>query len=315
MTEQELRAVVEGPAEMAGLQVENELTDLVVQDVAGHAGGLPLLSTALASTWERRRGEVLTLAGYLANGGVAGAVAGSAEAVFASFDEEGKEIARQVLIRLADQDEQGTLRGRRMPLSELAPSGAHRDATRAVVETLTARRLVATEDGYLEIAHEALLGAWPRLAGWLADDAVGRSVRRHVAPAAVEWDRNGRPMNELYRGARLDAAADWAASPQSGVSELEKEFLDAGVARSTAQLAEARGRGPTRGSRKAPNARVCCRVGRGARRSSSAIDTMPLIGYNWLPRNDHGPTRTFRRDVAALSRPASSINAALPRCV
>jgi hypothetical protein len=40
----------------------------VVRDVAGQAAALPLLSSALVGTWERRRGAALTLAGYLEAG-------------------------------------------------------------------------------------------------------------------------------------------------------------------------------------------------------------------------------------------------------
>ena len=67
MTETELRQVVEEPAAAAGLQVEPDLTDVAVRDVLGRTGALPLLSTALVETWERRaRTARLTLAGYLA---------------------------------------------------------------------------------------------------------------------------------------------------------------------------------------------------------------------------------------------------------
>ena len=67
-----------------------------------------------------------------------------------------------------------------------------------MVELLVARRLLAMDEEHLEIAHEALLTAWPRLARWLEDDAVGKAVRRHLAPAAHEWDSHGRPADELY---------------------------------------------------------------------------------------------------------------------
>ena len=85
MTETELRQVVEEPARVAGLAVEADLTDVAVRDVLGRSGALPLLSTALAETWERRRDGTLTLAGYLATGGVTGAVGRSAETAFASL--------------------------------------------------------------------------------------------------------------------------------------------------------------------------------------------------------------------------------------
>ncbi|HEX5968568.1 MAG TPA: WD40 repeat domain-containing protein, partial [Intrasporangium sp.] len=203
----------------------------------GRSGALPLLSTALAETWERRRDGVLTLAGYLASGGVTGAVARSAEAAYASLSAPGQELARRILVRLAEQDEHGTLRARRLPAAELALVGAAPTVTEEVIETLTARRLLARHDDRLEVTHEALLAAWPRLTAWLADDAVGRSVRRHLAPAAIEWDANGRPDDELYRGTRLEAAAEWAADPDSGPTEVERAFVEASVARAQAELA------------------------------------------------------------------------------
>ena len=245
LSEPELREVVEKPATAAGLDVEPELIDVVVQEVLGKTGALPLLSTALTGTWERRRGDTLTLAGYLASGGVAGAVARSAEEVYATFDEKGQGIARRVLVRLADQPDQrdpGSLQRRRMSLDELALTGADAATQHAVVEALVARRLLALDGDYLEIAHEALLTAWPRLAKWLEDDAADRAVRRHVAPAAQEWESHGRPTEELYRGARLDAAAEWVAQPDSDVTPLEREFIGAAVTQSESELEAVRAR-------------------------------------------------------------------------
>ncbi|MGZ5404625.1 MAG: nSTAND1 domain-containing NTPase, partial [Nocardioides sp.] len=242
LSETELRQVVEEPARAAGLAVEPDLTDVAVRDVLGRTGALPLLSTALAETWDRRRDGQLTLAGYLATGGVAGAVARSAETAFASLSEPAALLARRILVRLAEQDEHGTLRARRLPTAELSLVGADPAVTTHVVEVLVTRRLLARDGDHVEVAHEALLAAWPRLAAWLADDAVGRAVRRHLAPAAIEWDAHGRPDDELYRGTRLEAAAEWAADPDSGPTELERAFVERGVAQAQAELAAARDR-------------------------------------------------------------------------
>ena len=242
MTETELRQVVEEPARVAGLTVEPDLTDVAVRDVLGRSGALPLLSTALAETWERRRDGTLTLAGYLASGGVTGAVARSAENAFASLSEEGSSWRDGSWCGSPSRTSRGRLRARQLPVAELALVGADPALTEQVVETLVARRLLARDGDHLEVAHEALLTAWPRLAAWLADDAVGRAVRRHLAPAALEWAAHGRPDDELYRGTRLEAAAEWAADPDSGPTELEREFVEAGVAQAEAELMAARER-------------------------------------------------------------------------
>ncbi len=53
----ELRRVVELPAGRVGLRVERELADVLVDDVEGEPGALPLLSTALLELWQKRQGE------------------------------------------------------------------------------------------------------------------------------------------------------------------------------------------------------------------------------------------------------------------
>ena len=53
----------------------------------------------------------------------------------------------------------------------------------------------------VELAHESLAHAWPRLRSWLDEDVEGHRVMRHLALTADEWDTMGRPDSELYRGA------------------------------------------------------------------------------------------------------------------
>ncbi|RYP88931.1 hypothetical protein EKO23_00375 [Nocardioides guangzhouensis] len=238
----ELREVVEGPAAAAGLAVEPDLVEAVLRDVVGRPGALPLLSAALVGTWERRRGRLLTLAGYLEAGGVAGAVAASAEAAYAGFDAEEQEAARQVLVRLAEQDDGGGLRRRRMSMAEIAPTDDPGSTHRRVVEALAGHRLLTLDGDDVEVAHEALLVAWPRLVRWLEDDSVGRAVRRRLAPDALEWEHDGRPREQLYRGARLQAVADWIDAPGSGATVVEHAFVAAARDQAEQELREARAR-------------------------------------------------------------------------
>src|SRR4029453_15349610 len=100
----ELREIVREPARSVGLAVDADLLDAVVAAVLGRPGAFALLSTALVGTWERRHGDRLTLGGYLAAGGVAGALTRSAEAAYAELDASGREVARRLFVRLADVD-------------------------------------------------------------------------------------------------------------------------------------------------------------------------------------------------------------------
>ena len=99
MSKQELQAAIEEPARRGGWELEPGLVDVLLQDVGDEPGALPLLSHALLETWKRRRGRVLTLAGYMASGRVQGALAKTADAVYQrGLTPEQQPIARDVFI-------------------------------------------------------------------------------------------------------------------------------------------------------------------------------------------------------------------------
>ena len=314
LTEAQLREVIEAPATAVGLTVEPELVDTVVRDVLGRAGGLPLMSMAMVGTWARRRDHTLTLAGYLEAGGVAGAVARTAEEAIATFDEAGIESARRVLVRLADHDDQGVISRRRASLAELGLVGPDAEMRREVVDALVARRLLTMDSATLEVAHEALLTAWPRLAEWLADDAVGRAVRRHLAPAAREWDAHGRPDDELYRGGRLNAATEWAARPDADPTAEEQDFLAAGTALAEAEVTAAHARADAEAAARGRIRRLA--VGLSAALVLAILATVIAVGYQRTADDRATDARTARtiseaNRLAALSRTARSLDLTL----
>ncbi len=107
-------------------------------------------------------------------------------------------------------------------------AGASTPTTRELIERLIDARLVTSDDDAIELAHEALARAWPRLQGWLDDDVDGQRILRHLVDTADAWDAIGRPDSELYRGARLGRALDWRSGTTIDLTPTEREFLDAG---------------------------------------------------------------------------------------
>jgi WD40 repeat protein/DNA-binding SARP family transcriptional activator len=223
MSERELRRAIEGPAERAGLLVEPDLVETLVDDVAGEAGGLPLLSTALLELWQGRKDNTLRLATYERMGRVQGAVARLAEAAYFRLEAEQQELARVILLRLAGDDD-GIIVRRRVTLEELDIDRDSRVAR--IVAVLADSRLLTVSEGAVEVAHEALLTHWPRLREWLEEDTQGRYVHRHLMQAATEWDHVGRDAGELYRGARLAVALDWASGHPFELNRTEREYLE-----------------------------------------------------------------------------------------
>jgi WD40 repeat protein/class 3 adenylate cyclase len=236
MTDEELRRAVVTPAQRVGCVVEPGLPETILQDVAAEPGALPLVSTALLETWERRRGRSLTLTAYAETGGVRGAVARLADGVFAGFDPAEQATARTIFLRLTEPGEgAGDLR-RRARRDELGDD----PVTGKVLGVLVARRLVIADQETVEVAHEALLRAWPRLRAWLEEDREGRRLHRHLGEATADWVAHDRDPEQLYRGARLAAALDWARAHAPDLNQREHEFLDTSRAHHERQLRRAR---------------------------------------------------------------------------
>ena len=220
MSRDELRRAIELPAQRAGLDVEPELVDALVADVAGEPGALPLLSTALLELWQQRDGRRMRLSSYRKSGGVHGAVGRLAERAYERLVPEQQEVARRILLRLAGEGEGDAVVRRPVSLAELDMEGA-----REVLSVLADDRLVTLDGNEVEVAHEALLREWPRLRAWLDEDAQGRRLHRQLGAAALEWDADGRDSGELYRGARLTATLDWSRSHDADLNGVEQAFL------------------------------------------------------------------------------------------
>jgi WD40 repeat protein/DNA-binding SARP family transcriptional activator/energy-coupling factor transporter ATP-binding protein EcfA2 len=227
-----LRDAVERPAQQAGLVLEPGLVELLVREVRDDPGALPLLSHALLETWHRREGSTLTVDGYRASGGIHGAVAQSAEALYAQLDADQRRRLRDLVLRLVSPGADGEAVRTRVARRLVAADDDHD----RLIESLVAARLVTSDEDVLEITHEALARAWPRLRGWLEDDVEGQRIRHHLSGAADAWDGLGRPDSELYRGVRLTRALDWAATTSTVLTETERDFLE--VSRVQAEVEE-----------------------------------------------------------------------------
>ena len=224
-TVDDVRRAVSNPATRAGLVLDEGLLDAIVTDAGAEPGLLPLLSTSLRQLWEERKGNRLSLATYVASGGLRSAIAHLAESEYARLDAGERPDVRALLLRLTGPGEGDAVTRRRVARSELA--ALPRDPAR-LVERLAAARLLTVSDEHVEVAHEALFREWPRLRAWLDDDRSGREVERRLAVATTEWRQEERDPALLWRGARLEAGLEVAARQPQEVTADERAFLDAG---------------------------------------------------------------------------------------
>ena len=240
MPEASLRRAVTGPAETSGLRVEGALVDAIVADM--HAAGtgpggavLPLLSQALALTWENREGDWLGREAYDRAGRVARSVEVSAEDVFAGLPEDHQAIAQDVLRRMTAAGPDRRPVRRPVSLAELRAGRPKNQwaGVGAVVDAFARKRLLVLSADSAEIAHDIVLHAWPRLRDWLEEDQASLILYGQLTEDTARWRQNGKDSALLYRGVQLAAAREatrvWAADPgrYPALTTGEADFLRA----------------------------------------------------------------------------------------
>ncbi len=114
---------------------------------------------------------------------------------------------------------------------------------RPLLESLARARLLSIEGAgdasTVEVTHEALLRKWPLLRGWLDQEReflIGIDQLEHYlrdwqrAPAAEKTDA-------LLVGLQLTRARSWLASKPSQLTEDQRNFIQASIARQDAEIA------------------------------------------------------------------------------
>ncbi|WP_051767042.1 nSTAND1 domain-containing NTPase [Saccharothrix syringae] len=242
MTADEVRSAIVEPARQARLEVDDGFVELLMRDLAPiqgavpsaayEAGALPLLSHALLATWQRSSPGRLTIADYRATGGISGAIAHTADAAYAELDARQQTMARHLFLRLVRLGDQSADTRRRVPYAEILPEGEDSGELADVLDLFVERRLITVDTDTVEITHEALLTAWPRLRRWIDADRAGLEIHRRLTDDAHVWSRAQRDSGVLYRGVRLEAAREWSADTghSRALNAVERAFLDASVA-------------------------------------------------------------------------------------
>jgi WD40 repeat protein/serine/threonine protein kinase len=230
----DLRRILVEPLSRVGYEFDDgKLPDEIVEAVASRAGALPLLSFTASKLWELRdrRFRQVSRKAYRSLGGVAGALAQHAEATLTAMPAEEQRLVREVFRHAV------TAEGTRAVLSrsELDQLLGGDDHARRVTEKLVDARLLVVAEGetgeeMVEVVHEALLDAWPRLVAWRRQDAEGSRLRDQLRAAARQWSERGRPAGLLWRGDAVDEYRLWRARYAGNLTEAEQAFGDASLA-------------------------------------------------------------------------------------
>jgi basic membrane lipoprotein Med (substrate-binding protein (PBP1-ABC) superfamily)/DNA-binding SARP family transcriptional activator len=244
MTTDELESAVVGPAARAGVTVEPGLLAALLADTVAQPGGLPLLQYSLTELFDRNHNSTLTLTEYRGLGGLRGILSRRAEKLYGELEDAERQVAKQVFLRLV-RPGRGTIDSRRrLPLSELTDLDVDPVALSEVLGGFGRHRLLSfdrdqgTGDATVEVAHEALLREWDRLAGWI--DRHRAALRRYetFGAAVDEWEGAGRDPDYLLSGSRLE---EFEGTIREGTLQLtgrERAFLESSLARRDAERSD-----------------------------------------------------------------------------
>ncbi|MGA7096681.1 MAG: BTAD domain-containing putative transcriptional regulator, partial [Acidimicrobiia bacterium] len=227
----ELESAALKPAAQAGVSIDPTLLAVLLSDVIGEPGGLPLFQYTLTELFDRRRGESLTLASYEAMGGVRGAVRRRAEDIYTSLAVEQQRVVRQLFLRLVTITADDEWSRRRAPGSEVLSLSIDLVDLERVIDLYAKHRLLTLDREpisgapSIEIAHEALLVEWPRLRDWLLQAKDDLRIRNTLSTAVEEWEREGNDPGYLLASSRLDRYETWSESTTIQLTERERRFL------------------------------------------------------------------------------------------
>jgi formylglycine-generating enzyme required for sulfatase activity/energy-coupling factor transporter ATP-binding protein EcfA2 len=221
--------VIEGPARQTGLTPEPGLTSALVADT-GSGDALPLLAFTLKELWgyHAARGfqpEQVEGVGFVhllrrdltTIGGVSGSVSRKAAEVIKDCSEDELAALREAflghLVRISEEGEGGAAK-QKAALATLPP------ASQELVKQLVEERLLVSDSGNVEIAHEALLRTWPTLVEWIKDGQEELLQRRRVKRLSDDLKPEA---PERQRRQALEQLAGLAAAGGSEQRAVQKE--------------------------------------------------------------------------------------------
>ena len=225
----ELEAAIIEPVHRQGASYEPGLVARIMADVGDQPGALPLLQYALTELFDANVSGLLQAESYDAIGGLAGALATRADETLIAMTTGQQAVARRLFGRLVTLGDGTDDTRRRVKRREL---GDHPDMI-TVIDTFGAARLLvfdhdpATREPTVEVAHEALLHAWPRLRNWLDDDRDDLRTLSGVGVATESWLASDRDDGELARGGRLEIVGELAARRADVLNDSESEWITA----------------------------------------------------------------------------------------
>src|SRR5919202_1016785 len=239
----ELEEAIEKPAALHGVTFERGLVSQILDDVDNQPGALPLLQYALSQLWwvcvENCSSEQPQLAkkGYEEIGGVKGALNETANNLYQTRSPEDQNFIRDLFVHLVQVEEDKVTR-RPTSWERLEAIANSSEQAQRVVGLLADCRLLVTDEKNVQVAHEALLSEWKRLANWIEENRDNIRLSRRLEEACREWVEFKNSDEALLTGAVLTVIEEWKQKTNPKLPPLEAEYLKRSIEKRDREIQE-----------------------------------------------------------------------------
>ncbi|MEE1798101.1 serine protease [Streptomyces sp. JV176] len=236
MSRDQLAEVISEPVKrISAVEYDPDLERRILDDAGGEPGILPLLGFVLAQLWDHKAAGRLRTATYEENEGVSGALKLHAEHAWRECvekqherkdeDEDKKEALRLLtgLVRV--------LPGSDAPLRRMLTREEAGETRWRIAKSLASRRLLVLhgneeEPQSAELAHEALISAWPTLAQQVKADGEFLVGRAELGHDHDRWQKANRSPDLLPGSLQLLSLRSRLHDREAELAPEEREFLN-----------------------------------------------------------------------------------------
>jgi hypothetical protein len=248
MTRNDFREVIEGPINIAGAKIQNELVDKMLEDLGDNPDQLPVLQHALMRTWNywelhNERQKPLAISDYDAIGRIEKALSEHANEAFGELSEKGKEVCERIFRTLTEKgsDNKGVRKPVRVEklieITQASPEDVYKvlDTFRMAGRSFITPsiEIPISENSVIDISHESFMRIWDRLKTWVDEEAAAIVMYKRLAESAFQFQSG---ISGLWRPPDLQLALNWKKKTKPTLAWAERHdpafertivFLDA----------------------------------------------------------------------------------------
>ena len=199
-----LQDMIEKPAGATGYDFEPQMVDKILREAAQEPGSLPLVAYTLKQLFEHRQERTFTRDAYKEIHGVAGAIGTQADQVVSGLDAEALGAFDRVFAELVHIERDRPPTRKRITLGVFQADEVANKLINALAGP-ECRVLVTGGEGRepsVEVAHEKLFTAWPRLREWIDNGGDALRLIDYATEAAGRWQNSGDNPQEVWLATR-----------------------------------------------------------------------------------------------------------------